>query len=70
MKQKNLVRWIESAEARAVCALATENIMPAKVAGSSKLHPTEATVDKSQLQKYLRQIRWWLAPFRRTRSRA
>ena len=67
MNQKNLVWWIESAEARTVCALATENPTSVAFVGRSIPRRSNWTIDTLRLEEYLRWLGRRLAPSHRAR---
>jgi len=50
MKQTNLMRWIEAAEARSVCMLAEENPVRAAVVPLPELQPVYAVLAKLREQ--------------------
>jgi hypothetical protein len=68
MKQTTLIKWIEAAEARAVCQLAvSENWAPKVLAIRSDAHTTVAT---ARLPGFLGHVSRRLARFERLRSAA
>jgi len=50
MKQTNLMRWIEAAEARSVCMLAEENPVRAAVVALPEMQPVHALLAKLREQ--------------------
>jgi hypothetical protein len=54
MKQTNLMRWIEVAEARSVCMLAEENpVRTAVTASMTELQPGQTVLAKLREQLFL-----------------
>ena len=71
MKQTNLMRWIEAAEARSVCMLAEENPVRAAVTASmTELQPVQTALAKLREQLFLGDAAWRLMRVYRTRLAA